>query len=132
MMRKIKMTNAELDTMRLSRSTSVKDMFSADHSVISESQPASASTTYDTQKDIVELVMINEMLTNFLAMKILPRFKKDRCINYKKIMAQFSKMERMNSKNVIIMWQSIMHFHSEKSQQQAQEMAGNHASYSPE
>ena len=37
MMRKIKMTNAELDTMRLSRSTSVKDMFSADHSVISES-----------------------------------------------------------------------------------------------
>ena len=37
MMRKIKMTNAELDTMRLSRSTSVKDMFSADNSVISES-----------------------------------------------------------------------------------------------
>ena len=37
MMRKIKMTNAELDTMRLSRSTSVKDMFSADNSVINES-----------------------------------------------------------------------------------------------
>ena len=115
MMRKIKMTNAELDTMRLSRATSVKDMFSTDYSVVSDAQTTNASTTYDMQKDIVQLVMIVEMLTNFMATKILPRFKGDRVLNYRKIMAQFSKMERMNSKNIIIMWQSIMHFHSEKS-----------------
>lgn len=34
-------------------------------------------------------------------------------------MTQFSKMERMNSKNIIIMWQSIMHFHSEKAQEES-------------
>ena len=39
--------------------------------------------------------------------------------NYKKIMTQFSKMERMNSKNIIIMWQSIMRFHSEKAQEES-------------
>ena len=69
--------------------------------------------------------MINEMLTHFLATQILPRFRQERVSNYKKILAQFSKMERMNSKNIIIMWQSIMHFHSEKSQQQDQEMQQN-------
>lgn len=61
------------------------------------------------------MLLVHEMLTNFMATTILPRFRKERIDNYKKIMNQFSKMERMNSKNVIIMWQSIMHFHSEKS-----------------
>lgn len=73
--------------------------------------------------------MINEMLTHFLATQILPRFRQERVSNYKKILAQFSKMERMNSKNIIIMWQSIMHFHSEKSQQQDQEMQQNSGQY---
>jgi len=45
MMRKIKMTNAELDTMRLSRSTSVKDMFSSGDSSVAEVHTTSA--TYD-------------------------------------------------------------------------------------
>jgi len=75
------------------------------------------------QKDIVLLMTINEMLTSFLATSIMPRFRAERVQNYKKIMNQFSKMERMNSKNTIIMWQSVMHFHSEKSAQQEQEMA---------
>ena len=54
------------------------------------------------------------MLTVFLANDILPRFRQERVLNYKKIMQLFSKMERMNSKNIITMWQSIMRFHSEK------------------
>ena len=70
------------------------------------------------QKDIVELVGINEMLTVFLATDILPRFRTERVQNYKKILAQFSKMERMNSKNIITMWQSIMRFHLEKGAEQ--------------
>ena len=87
MMRKIKMTNAELDTMRLSRSTSVKDIFSDKDTTVISADPQNAKTTFETQKDIVELVMINEMLTNFLATKILPNFKEQRIKNYKKIMA---------------------------------------------
>lgn len=39
------------------------------------------------QKDVVELVCINEMLTSFLAKDILPRFRHERVYNYKKIMA---------------------------------------------
>ena len=39
-------------------------------------------------------------------------------LNYKKIMQMFSKMERMNSKNTITMWQSIMRFHSEKGEEE--------------
>mmetsp|Transcript_30345 Transcript_30345/g.40331 ORF Transcript_30345/g.40331 Transcript_30345/m.40331 type:complete len:128 (-) Transcript_30345:263-646(-) len=85
MMRKIKMTNAELDTMRLSRSTSVKDIFSGDVTNMSQSDIPAA--TFDAQKDIVLLIMINEMLTNYLATRILPRFRQERVQNYKKILA---------------------------------------------
>ena len=59
------------------------------------------------------------MLTNFLASKILPKFRAERVQNYKKILTQFSKMERMNSKNLIVMWQSVMRFHSEKGEDMA-------------
>eukprot|EP00354_Favella_ehrenbergii_P010477 CAMPEP_0170454670 /NCGR_PEP_ID=MMETSP0123-20130129/2843_1 /TAXON_ID=182087 /ORGANISM="Favella ehrenbergii, Strain Fehren 1" /LENGTH=168 /DNA_ID=CAMNT_0010717457 /DNA_START=1258 /DNA_END=1763 /DNA_ORIENTATION=- len=76
MMRKIKMTNAELDTMRLSRSTNVKDIFSGDVTNMSQSDIPAA--TFDAQKDIVLLMMINEMLTNYLATRILPRFRYER------------------------------------------------------
>ena len=112
MMRKIKMTPAELDTMRPSRTSNVKDIFENDANTSKDGTAATA--TFETQKEIVELVGINEMLTNFLASDILPRFRAERVQNYKKILTQFSKMERMNSRNVIIMWQSIMRFHSEK------------------
>ena len=71
----------------------------------------------DIQRDIVELSRINEMVTSFMAEDIFPRFREERVTNYKKILAQFSKMERMNSKHIILMWQSIMHFHSEKGEQ---------------
>ena len=114
MMRKIKMSAQELNSMRVSRNTNVKDIFSPEVAAKSSGGELPAST-YDMQKDIVLLVMVNEMLTNFLATNILPRFRAERVQNYKKILSQFSKMERMNSRNVIIMWQSIMHFHSEKS-----------------
>ena len=59
------------------------------------------------------------MLISFLASDILPRFRYERVHNYKKILQQFSKMERMNSKNIIVMWQSIMRFHSEKASEQS-------------
>ena len=63
------------------------------------------------------------MLTTFLANDILPRFRQERVLNYKKIMQMFSKMERMNSKNIITMWQSIMRFHSEKGEEEKSEIA---------
>lgn len=115
-MRKIKMSDAELDTLRPSRSSNVKDMFGSEINT-SVSRGDSKPETLQMQKDIVHLVTLNEMLTNFLAADILPRFKTERVANYKKILSQFSKMERMNSKNIIMMWQSITHFHSEKSMQ---------------
>ncbi len=115
-MKKIKMTASELDTLRPSRGSNVKDMFSSD---LENSRMGGdlKPETMQAQKDIVHLVTINEMLTNFLAVEILPKFKLERVANYKKIMTQFSKMERMNSKNIIMMWQSITHFHCEKSAQ---------------
>ena len=116
MMRKIKMTPAELDTMRPSRTNNVKDIF--DEDTQNNTTGTAATAGYDMQKDIVELVGINEMLTVFLATDILPRFRTERVQNYKKILAQFSKMERMNSKNIITMWQSIMRFHCEKGAEQ--------------
>ena len=72
------------------------------------------AATVDAHKEVVALVVIHDMLTNFMARTILPRFRLERINNYKKIMNQFSKMERMNSKNITMMWQSIMHFHKEK------------------
>ena len=116
MMRKIKLTPAELDTMRPSRTSNVKDIF--ENEVNTSKDGTAATATFETQKDIVELVGINEMLTNFLASDILPRFRAERVLNYKKILTQFSKMERMNSRNIIIMWQSIMRFHSEKGEEE--------------
>ena len=116
MMRKIKMTPDELNSMRPSRSSNVKDMF--DNEANTTKDGTAATATFETQKDIVELVGINELLTNFLATDILPRFRSERVQNYKKIMTQFSKMERMNSRNIIIMWQSIMRFHSEKGEEE--------------
>ena len=116
MMRKIKMTPDELNSMRPSRSSNVKDMF--DNEANTTKDGTAATATFETQKDIVELVGINELLTNFLATDILPRFRSERVQNYKKIMTQFSKMERMNSRNIIIMWQSIMRFHCEKGEEE--------------
>ena len=122
MMRKIKMTNTELDSMRPSRSNNVKDMFDGRGDANQSMNSAALSVPFEAQRDIVELVSINEMLTTFLAKDILPRFKAERVLNYKKILTQFSKMERMNSKNIIVMWQSVMRFHSEK---------GNETMYAP-
>ena len=85
MMRKIKMTASELDTMRPSRTSNVKDIF--DEETQSNSTGTAATAGYDMQKDIVELVGINEMLTVFLATDILPRFRTERVQNYKKILA---------------------------------------------
>jgi|ERR1719469_131069 len=109
-MRKNKMTNSELDTMRMSKSA---NFFGGKNGAAIEMPKAH---TVNTHKEVVSLVMIHELLASFMALTILPRFRQERIDNYKKIMTQFSKMERMNSKNVIIMWQSIMHFHSEKSE----------------
>ena len=122
MMKKIKMTPTELDTLRPSRNSNVKDIFEE-----SEEQKSSggAISSYETQKDIVELVSINEMLTNFLAKKTLPRFRAERIHNYKKILTQFSKMERMNSKNLIVMWQSVMKFHSERGEEGCNNITDN-------
>ena len=101
--------------MRPSCNSNVADLF--DDNEQSRGN-ANESMNYETQKEVVELVAINEMLTSFLARDIVPRFRHERIFNYKKIMAQFSKMERMNSKHIIIMWQSIMRFHSEKAQEE--------------
>ena len=84
MMRKIKMTAAELDTMRPSRTSNVKDIFENDADTSKDGIAATA--TFETQKEIVELVGINEMLINFLASDILPRFQAERVTNYKKIL----------------------------------------------
>jgi hypothetical protein len=74
MMRKIKMTPTELDTMRPSRTSNVRDIFE-DNETDANRNGAAATVTYEVQKDIVELVCINEMLTSFLATDILPRFR---------------------------------------------------------
>ena len=103
--------------MRPSNNNSVADAFNQN---ADGNSGTAAQANYEMQKDIVELVSIGEMLTSFLASDILPRFRNERVVNYKKILAQFSKMERMNSKNIIIMWQSIMKFHSEKAQEENQ------------
>jgi len=73
-MRKIKMTPTELDTMRPSRTSNVRDIFE-DNEKDTSRNGAAATVTYEVQKDIVELVCINEMLTSFLATDILPRFR---------------------------------------------------------
>ena len=52
----------------------------------------------------MELLKVHEMLTSFMADNIFPKFRKERVNNYKKILAQFSKMERLNSKHIILMW----------------------------
>ena len=54
------------------------------------------------------------MLSSFLVNQIMPRFKHERIDTYRKILNTFSKMERVNSKNMIMMWQNIMQFHKEK------------------
>jgi len=64
-MKKIKMTPAELNSMRPSRSN-VRDIFENTETETSRNG-AAATLTYEMQKEIVELVLINEMLTSFLA-----------------------------------------------------------------
>ena len=74
MMRKIKMTEAELERLKPSRNSNVKDIF--DSNVESEGRSAAAS--YETQTEIVHIVTITEMLASYLAEDILPRFKQER------------------------------------------------------
>ena len=83
MMRKIKMTEAELERLKPSRNSNVKDIF--DSNVDNEGK--SAASSYETQTEIVHIVTITEMLASYLSEDILPRFKQERVQNYKKIMA---------------------------------------------
>lgn len=107
MMKKMKMSEDDVTAIRHS---------SIHASLLEESKEnlEKQSSAVETQIEILELMKLYEMVTRFQACLFLPRFKKERIATYKKILAQFSKMERLNSKNIIMMWQSIMNFHSQK------------------
>ena len=48
---------------------------------------SNSAANVDIQRDIVELVRINEMVTSFMSEEIFPRFREERVTNYKKILA---------------------------------------------
>lgn len=67
--------------------------------------------SYQTQKDIVMLLEIHEMLVSFTVQEILPRFKAERLSTYRRILNQVARLESANNQNLIRMWESILQFH---------------------
>ena len=98
--------------MKPSTTGTVKELFSDDQ----DSAHASANFEgdFEAQKDVIHYVSIHDMLSSFLVQQIMPRFKHERIDTYRKILNSFSKMERVNSKNMVTMWHNIMQFHRDK------------------
>ena len=117
MMKKIKMTQDELDMMKPTNTGNARELFGQDDSVTSERSRRlnlDSTRTFEAQKDVVLMVSVYEMAIYFMVDKIIPRFKAERVDTYRKILNQFSKMEQANSSNIILMWQSIIEFHKAK------------------
>ena len=117
MMKKIKMSQEDLDSMKPTNTGSARELFGNDDSVTSERSKRlnlDSTRTFEAQKDIVLMVSIYEMAIHFMVNKIIPKFKSERVDTYRKILNQFSKMEQANSQNIILMWQSIIEFHKAK------------------
>ena len=105
------MTQEDLNAMKPSTTGTVKELFSDDENARTS---ANIDGEFEAQKDVIHFVSIHDMLSSFLVNQIMPRFKHERIDTYRKILNTFSKMERVNSKNMIMMWQNIMQFHKEK------------------
>ena len=113
LMKRIKMTQEELNQMKPSTTGTVKELFSDDANE-SRNNSTRIDTDFEAQKDVIQFVQIHDMLSNFLVQHIMPRFKHERVDTYRKILNSFSKMERVNSNNMVKMWQNIMQFHRDK------------------
>ena len=66
--------------------------------------------------------MIHEILTNFVASQMLPRFKAEKAENYRKIMKHFSLLEIENSVSYNKMWSNVMNVHNKRAEQTAIEV----------
>lgn len=112
LMKRIRMSEAELKAMRPSTSGSVKELFNEDGDEEKVNKKLNTINNYEVQKDIVHYVMIHEMLTGFMSNTMLPRFKAEKAENYRKIMKQFSILEIENSVNYSKMWSNVMNYHT--------------------
>lgn len=117
MMKKIRMSEAELKAMRPSTSGSVKELFNEDGDEEKVNKKLNTINNYEVQKDIVHYVMIYEMLTGYMSNTMLPRFKAEKAENYRKILKQFSILEIENSVNYSKMWSNVMHYHTQRANQ---------------
>ena len=111
-MKKIKMTEEQLRSLAPVRSSTAKDLFNG-----TSDNPTSlgkADSAYETQKEVVMLLEIHEMLVTFTAKQIIPRFKAERLSTYRRILNQVARLESANNQNLSLMWESILQFHQDK------------------
>ena len=100
MMKQVNWTQETVNACRPAATTSAQSIFEAPSDIErggSESKKPQTATAFQTQKDIIHLVEINEYLIQFLAKQFLPSFREEKALQYRLILKEFSRQEIRNN-----------------------------------
>lgn len=114
LMKQVNFTEEQLNAIRPAQSSISKNMFESAGNADAEAEMATkkaGGNSFDTQKDIIHYLEINEYLIQFLSQKWIPMFKAEKSKQYQLIVREFARLELQNNFSVRTMWTNVLDHH---------------------